>query len=282
MRGDQVRRVVEFFSARSLLAVCLTGALPLTGPAVRGQQIAASEPAAQPDEKCPPDEIEKDELCGFARAAIARMEYEKTLEPSQLAALLEAQTDTDITHCFLDIEVILGNPNRITGSNTLDVTSKSNGLTQFTLNLKSNMTVTSVLVNGSAASFTRPTDEIVITLDHAYSVGQTFQVKVSYNGTPSAIGMDSASFTFRTHGSPSKTIVSSLSQPYYAYTWWPCKEDLVSNSDKFTMDLWVTAPNTYIVASNGTQQGIDALSGNRNRTAGSRTIPTRLTASAWP
>src|SRR5262249_13186391 len=154
---------------------------------------------------------EKDELCGFARAAIARMEFEKSMDPAQLIALLDVQNDTDVTHCFLDIEVTISpNPsNKITGSNTLDVTSKTSGLTQFTLNLKSNMTVSSVLVNGAAATFTRPADQIVITLDHAYNVGQTFQVKVSYSGTPTGLGMGGSSgdasgdsFTFKTHGSP--------------------------------------------------------------------------------
>jgi len=258
---------------RFFVAACLAGVLPVAGRSALAEETpAAAGSTTQAQSECPDDDIEKDGLCGFARAAIARIELEKTLTPSQRAVLLELQNDTDVTHCFLDIAVTIG-PNLVSGSNTLDVTSKTNGLTQFTLNLKSNMTVSTVLVNGVAAVFTRPTDQIVITLDHAYNVGQTFQVKVSYSGLPTGLGMGGSSgdgsgdsFTFKTHGSPATSIVSSLSQPYFAYTWWPCKENLVSNADKFTMDLWVTAPNTLTVASNGTLQGIDTIDATKNRT----------------
>ncbi len=241
------------------LAAVLGGDLPAV---LRAQRVVESEPA------CSDEEIEKDGLCGFARAAIARIEAQAAGESTIAPALLDAQADTDMTHCFLDLEITLG-PNLLAGSNTIDVTSKTNGLDQFTLDLYRNMTVSSVLVNGSAAAYSRPSgsDQIVINLGGTYNAGQTFQVKVSYNGVPYSSGsMNNDAFTFETHGSPSTAIVSSLSQPFYAHRWWPCKENRTGLDDKFSMDVWVTAPNWMTVASNGTLQGIDTLSGNRKRT----------------
>ena len=206
---------------------------------------------------CTEGEDGKDGLCSRAMAAEASWESSKLGNPIPLGS----QADTDITHCFLDIEIST-TAKTVAGSNTLDVTSLADGLTQFTLDLRSNMVVDSVKVNGVVATHTRPTDQIVINLDRTYNRGDAFQVQVVYHGTPSNLGWQS--FRFSTHGS-SKPIVCSLSQPWWAHTWWPCKENQENVEDKFTLDMWVTVPNALTVASNGRLQGTDTLSGSRSR-----------------
>ncbi len=195
----------------------------------------------------------KDGLCGHAMRQFAMFEAERLRSP----AMRELHSQTDITHCLLDIEV---NPSAqtVVGSNTLNVTARTDGLAEFTLDLRSNLTVTAVTVNGAPAGYTRPTHQVVIALDQAYDVGETFQATVHYSGTPQNLNW--GSFDFDTHAGTS--IVASLSEPYYAHTWWPCKEAI---DDKFTMDMWVTVPGWMTVASNGALQGVDALAGNRAR-----------------
>ncbi|MBN1510809.1 MAG: hypothetical protein JXB13_02250 [Phycisphaerae bacterium] len=196
----------------------------------------------------------KDELCGHARSLIARFEREQQGD----SALREGYADTDVIHCLLDLEVTLS-PNSVIGTNTLDVASRRDGLTQFTLDLRSNLTVDAVTVGGAAATYTRPGHQLVIDLDRAYSVGEGFQVAVTYHGLPQNLNW--GSFEFGSHNGTA--IVASLSEPYYAHTWWPCKESI---DDKFTMNMWVTAPSWMTVASNGVLQGKDALTGGRSRT----------------
>ncbi len=44
-------------------------------------------------------------------------------------------------------------------------------------------------------------------------------------------------------------ILWTLSEPYGAKTWWPCKQTLVDKTD--SLDIFVTTPNEYKVGSNG-------------------------------
>ena len=170
-----------------------------------------------------------------------------------------AQDPTDAQHVHLQIE-LLPATQTVSGTCTWTVMSNVNGLSAFTLELHDNFAVSNVLSSGVSASFTRPSDAVIVTLDQPYNVGQVFTVALDFSGPPAGGGF--GSFGFESHGSPSTPLVFSLSEPYYAYTWWPCKETL---TDKFTTETWVTVPNNLYVASNGLLQGIDTLTGNRSR-----------------
>jgi hypothetical protein len=247
---------MTFLSNIAALAICAGGVLLM--PASASVAAATSD---NPAAACADDADGKDGLCGHAQAQLVQFERE------QDQGFREAEGATDVTHCFLDIEVTLS-PHSVNGSNTLDVTSRVAGLTEFTLDLLTGMVVDGVWLNGVAASFTRPANQIVIPLDHAYAVGEAFQVRVAYHGAP-AILAASAGYS-GTHGSPAKVVVSSHSQPYNAPGWWPCKDAI---DDKFTFDLAVTAPDWMTVASNGTLQGVDTVAGSRKRTRWHESYP---------
>ncbi len=223
--------------------------------------LAAAEPPGS--RECTESDNGKDGLCGHAQAMIAQFEREKF--PTTKSR--EAYADTNVTHCFLDIEITL-NPNTVTGSNTMDVTSLTDGLTEFTVDLFSDMTVDVIYVNGSSAGYIRPTDQIIITLDRTYNTDESFQVEVVYHGSP--YHLSAAAGYSGTHGSPAVEVVASHSQPYNSPAWWPCKEDI---ADKFTMDMWVTTPDWMTLASNGLLQGVDPLTGNRHRTRWHESYP---------
>ena len=183
----------------------------------------------------------------------------------------EAMTDTDVLDNFLDIEVIpsAAAPNdNIVGSNTMTIRSTVNNLTQFTFMLRSNYTISSILLNGvtpltatSVGTYGRR-----VTFPTPMSAGQQFTLKVSYDGRAVSRGFGSIEFT-TLGGNPG---VFSLSEPYYAGTWWPAKDgDALTpgdNSDKATFSIHVTHPSSLTCASNGLLQGIDALSGGRSKT----------------
>ena len=205
---------------------------------------------ADPPDPCLYDEG-KDLRCRHFKTTMARL---MAPEPLPLSA---GNEDTDITHCFLDVELDY-TAHTIAGTNTITAASRTDNLTTFTLDLYDNMIVDGVTVNSVAATFTRPSNRIAVNLDRAYNTGETFTPAVTYHGSPANTGF--ASFTWTTHsGAP---IVFSLSEPWFARTWWPCKESL---TDKFTSDMWVTVPDGNVVASNGLLQGTDTLSGGRVR-----------------
>lgn len=176
-----------------------------------------------------------------------------------IAAILPAQDPTDAQHAFLDIELLPASQT-VSGNCTWTVKSKVAGLASFTLQLHDNFSVSSVTSSGVPAVFTRPAHAVQVTLDRAYNVDEVFTVGLSYAGPPAGDGF--GSFGFQTHGNPPATLVYSLSEPFYAYTWWPNKDTL---TDKFTTAMWITVPDNLYAVSNGILQGTDSLPGARLR-----------------
>jgi aminopeptidase N len=168
------------------------------------------------------------------------------------------RADTDVLHYNLDIEIDPG-AQWIGGSNTMTVESLVNGLTLFPFRLSSTFTITALTVNGSAAAWTRvDSATLEVTLDRTYNTGEQFQLFVAYDGNPVGGGFGSIQFTTQS-GQP---IVWTLSEAWYAYTWWPAKDD---NRDKATADLRFTVPDSMVVASNGTLQSVTPLPGSKHR-----------------
>ncbi|NUQ51304.1 MAG: hypothetical protein HUU19_01250 [Phycisphaerales bacterium] len=177
----------------------------------------------------------------------------------------EASDATDVLHNNLDIELFTST-DVITGTNTITVKSNVNNLTQFTIRLRSNFTITSLKVdNVNATASAVGSYGRQINLPRVYNAGEVFTVAIAYTGTAVSRGFGSIEFT-TLGGQPA---VFTLSEAYFAATWWPTKDGDFGasgdNGDKFTMDLAVTAQNTLTTASNGLLQGVDALSGNRSK-----------------
>ena len=66
-------------------------------------------------------------------------------------------------------------------------------------------------------------------------------------------------------------MVSTLSEPWFSYTWWPVKED---SRDKATGEMLITVPEELTVVSNGVLVDVDALPGDRRRFHWSTDYPT--------
>lgn len=208
--------------------------------------------------------------CGKAHAAILAEEAAEA-DPLGRELAREAMTDTDLLHCDLDIEVSNLNAGAnnctITGTNVMTIQSKSPGLTQFTFRLRTQYTITAALINGVTpiSVSTASTTTRIATLDRPYTMNEIFTLTISYTGTSVSAGFGSIEVDLQ-GGTP---VVASLSEAYYSYTWWPAKDGDTAqpgdNSDKFTIDFSITAPDNYIVPSNGLLQSVDTLSGNRKR-----------------
>ncbi|MDZ7340912.1 MAG: M1 family aminopeptidase [candidate division KSB1 bacterium] len=130
------------------------------------------------------------------------------------------------------------------GSVTVRARSLVDNLDQITLDLYDNMKVTAVA--GNAAGFSHNNHLLVIQLDHVYHYQQPLKVTVHYSGHPST-GTRFNPMTFdRSRGT---ITISSESCPFYARCWWPCKDRPDDKPD--SMDIWITAPSSLMVASNG-------------------------------
>ena len=110
-------------------------------------------------------------------------------------------------------------------------------------------TIESVKMNGSNLAFTyNSTHELVITLPAILTTGNTAIVEINYNGVPTTSPSQKGFFT-GTHGSPATPVLWTLSEPFGARSWWPCKNDL--NDKTASTDIYITAPVAYKSVANG-------------------------------
>lgn len=128
-------------------------------------------------------------------------------------------------------------------------------LSTVTFDLASNMNVSQVTHHGMPLTFTHNAeDELIINLPATQAAGVLDSLSVSYSGNPESSGF--GSFEQTTHnGDP---VIWTLSEPYGAKAWWPCKQDLIDKID--SIDVFMTTPvvnpsnETYVAVSNGVEQ----------------------------
>lgn len=164
----------------------------------------------------------------------------------------------DVTYSKLEFTV---NPNfyAITGKVTHTFKALSN-MTTVTFDLTNQLTVNSVKRGSTNLTFTQNTsNELVINLGTTITTGNSTTVEINYSGAPAT---GEQAFTKDTHnGLP---IIWTLSEPFGARDWWPCKQDL---NDKInSIDIYITAPKQYIAVSNGVETTTPVISGANKTT----------------
>ncbi|MFY7811202.1 MAG: M1 family aminopeptidase [Flavobacterium sp.] len=160
---------------------------------------------------------------------------------------LQNSNTTNYDVLFHKLEFIIDpNVNFIDGKVTTTFKALSN-LSSIVFDLTSQLVVASCKRNGSNLSFTQSGNELIINFGSIVNANETTTVEIVYTGIPSN---QEQAFTKSTHnGIP---IIWTLSEPYGAKDWWPCKQSL---NDKIeNIEIYITAPSTYISVANGLQQ----------------------------
>ncbi len=132
----------------------------------------------------------------------------------------------------------------IVGKVTTTYTALSN-MSTVTFDLTNVLVVSSVKLGTTNLTFVQNTnDELVITLPSTQLAGTSQTIEINYSGAPAT---GEQAFTASTHsGTP---VIYTLSEPFGARDWWPCKQDL---NDKInSIDVYITAPSQYVSVSNG-------------------------------
>src|SRR5262245_19654662 len=228
-RPGGVMSLVARLAGSALLALL---ALPVVTPARAGDNDLPPMPT--PEER---------EAFRKSKVRVSGMSAPSTAEPFAIAA---AQDDVDVTHYLIVLEFIPATRG-VSGSVTVTGKSLVNGFQHLVLDLMANMNVTIVRRNGINLSFTRPGNLIDITLDQPFNAGQSFAVQIVYNGIPDPTGFGSIDWTKRGSG-PTGEMVSTLSEPDGAKTWWPCKD---RPDDKATVEERWTVPSAWTATGNG-------------------------------
>jgi aminopeptidase N len=135
----------------------------------------------------------------------------------------------------------------ISGKVTSHFKSKADNLSEIGFDLDSMMTIDSVFYQNIRVEFKRTGDRFFIPLKNPVPSGKIDSVLVYYQGEPEKSQSGFGAFTIDTHnGIP---VMWTLSEPYGAMEWWPCKQSLTDKID--SVDIIVTMPEMYRTASNG-------------------------------
>ena len=167
----------------------------------------------------------------------------------------------DITYHKLEFTINPGAATKfISGKVTTTYTALSS-MNTITFDMANELAVSSVKIGNTNLAFTESgNNELVISLPAIQAAGTSNTVEVTYSGTPPNNGM--GSFEKTTHnGVP---IIWTLSEPFGARDWWPCKQDL---NDKInSIDVYITAPSQYVSVSNGIETTPPIFSGSNKTT----------------
>jgi aminopeptidase N len=182
--------------------------------------------------------------------------HERIIETSN--NILTASTNFDVKYyrCEWEVDPAV---RYIKGKVTLYYIMTSSG-SSITLDLMAPLIVDSVKQRNIQLSKQHQNNTLQVNFPSPVNAGVLDSVSVYYQGVPPNTGF--GSFIQDQHaGVP---VMWSLSEPYGARDWWPCKNGLDDKAD--SIDIIVTAPAQYKAASNGLLQSETLIAGGTKKT----------------
>lgn len=141
----------------------------------------------------------------------------------------------------------------VTGSVVSKLIAEEDNFTLFTMDLHSSMRVDSITSPDESIEYVHRGDEIQITIPPK-RLGEEIEIEIYYQGDPTQ--HPGRGFSYWAHRDG--PVAWSLSQPYAAIGWWPCKQQLQDKID--SIDISLTVPMNNIGASLGLLERIDTIS----------------------
>lgn len=179
----------------------------------------------------------------FSTAQIASFEKQNYARLNGSANISQASTNIDVKkyRCEWTIDPAF---RYISGSVVILFQALTN-TDNIILDLKSVLSADSVKTGNSGLFFQHQNDALNIQLGHEVLQGEMDSVRIWYHGVPAQTGF--GSFIQTSHlGVP---VIWTLSEPYGASDWWPCKNDLTDKADTLEVTLHIPEGNRGV--SNG-------------------------------
>lgn len=173
--------------------------------------------------------------------------YEKRAAARRLMFAPNPNTlNYDVTYQKLELEIdpaVYG----ISGTVTTQFVPNED-LKAIVFDLSHELKVSAVMQGNETLSFTQADNELTIQLKKNVPSGVQGEVKITYSGKPTGAN---GAFTQSFHsGEP---IIWTLSEPFGARDWWPCKQSLNDKVD--AIDIYLTTPSSMTAVANGIEIG---------------------------
>jgi aminopeptidase N len=168
----------------------------------------------------------------------------------------------DVHFYALDVEM--------TNQNTsISGTGEIHGKTRVVLDsvlfeLFDSFSISEIRLNNQVVNYARRNSAIIVPVNLASN--QNFRIAVDYSGTPPTAAtnpLGGSGMSNATSPSWGNRVTWSLSEPFSAYEWWPCKQSLTDKAD--SVSVKITVPETCMAGSNGLLENTVALADGKKR-----------------
>jgi len=168
----------------------------------------------------------------------------KTFLSSQNASSCAISDNYDVKYyrCYWNINPAI---NFISGNITTYFKPQS-PIDSLQMDASISLSIDSVLYHNSKIVFSQLTGDI-LQIHFPNTINLLDSISVFYHGVPPPSGF--GSFMQKTHGPNNDPVIWTLSEPYGARDWWPCKMTLTDKAD--SIDTYITIPPGNKAASNG-------------------------------
>lgn len=181
-----------------------------------------------------------------------------TLSPAQISK----SEKYDVHFYLLDLNLDNVSTNV---SGTVEIHAETRTTTDSILfELYDDYLITDMKLNGVPCIYKRVKSCISIPCN--YAANESFVVSVTYNGTaPSAATNPLGGGGLNNDASPSwgNQVTWSLSEPFSAYEWFPCKQSLRDKAD--SVQVSITVPSSCKAGSNGILQQVADMGGGKSK-----------------
>ncbi len=154
------------------------------------------------------------------------------------------QLNYDVKYYGLNLNI---NPaNRYINGNVKITLKALASIDKVELNLTKDFIIDSIFNGLKRSAFVYSGDMLTVNLDKSLQQNDIIELSIYYQGYPGSSGFGS----FGCSDVNGKKLVWTLSEPFGARDWWPCKDYPYDKAD--SADINITIPKEMIVASNGT------------------------------
>lgn len=175
---------------------------------------------------------------------------------------LTNDTNFNVVFYHIDVEVAIDSA-YLQGSVSYIIILELNGLNSINLDLDSAFAIDSV--SAPIASFGFTNNVLNLNFATSFNIGDTISFSVYYSGIPVLAG-GYKGLRYETHDG-NEPIIATLSTPYLAHTWWPCKDGTYDKADSTYISITVKdtiISNLQLIAvSNGLLDAVETSAGKK-------------------
>lgn len=203
-------------------------------------------------DNAPPSQIHQKLWEAKARSLLDRQFARKLAAGSP-----DENTQTNYDVLFYDVNIRVNDTTEVIyGAVKMVAAAAIDGVTEVQVDFQSAMVLDSLKSPAATLAFSRNGDVVTMVLDAAKNTGEQFEAVFYYHGHPTEGGFQGFSFDQRL----GVDVIASLSEPYFARSWWPCKDRMDDKADSF--NIAITVDTSLYVASNGKLDSTVAFGAN--------------------